>query len=189
MEYDHELSAGERVRFVEGEIMPQFDADQAPMLDSNIWTKARLNKARRNYAMEYIRNGLTELIPMIGADRTCAVGNITAQLIGRQFYPEIMEILELDFADRSLSTFSRFMTAMASAHDDEVVIISHAGGGMTITQTGWRLTRGMADLPPVIFDVWNALWEGCLCAHDRMRRLAVVKAPAHADDSVTWTIT
>ena len=68
--------------------------------------------------MEYIRNGLTELIPMIGADRTYAVGNITAKLIGRQFYPEIMEILELDSTDRSLSNFIRFMTAMASANDD-----------------------------------------------------------------------
>ena len=77
---------------------------------------------------------------------------------------------------------------MAEAHDDEVVI-SHDGNGMTITQTGWRLTRDMADLSPVIFDVWNALWERCLCAHERMRRLAVVKRPAHAGDSVIWTIT
>ena len=188
MEYDHELSADERARFVDGEIMPQFYPGRAPTLDSNIWTKARLDKARRNYAMEYIRNGLTELILMIGADRTCAVGNITAQLIGRQFYLGVMEILVLDSTDRSLSALSRFMTAMAEAHDDEVVI-SHDGSGMTITQTGWRLTCGMADLPPVIFDVWNALWEGCLCAHDRMRRLAVVKRPAHAGDSVIWTIT
>ena len=78
MEYDYTLSMDDRARFFAGEIMPKFDPDRAPKLDSNIWTKGRLNKARRNYAMEYIRNGLTELIPMISADRTSAIGEITA---------------------------------------------------------------------------------------------------------------
>ncbi len=188
MEYDHTLSTDERARFVEGEIMPQFDPDRAPELDSNIWTKGRLEKARRNYAMEYIRSGLMELIPMIGVDRTSAVGDITAQLIGRQFYPELLEILGFNPADRSLNAFSRFMVAMATAHNNDVVI-THESGRMTITQTGWRLGRDMADFPPVIFDVWNALWAGCLCAHDRMRRLKVVKRPINAGDSVIWSIT
>ena len=120
---------------------------------------------------------------MIGADRTNAIGNITGQLITRQLYAEIMEILELESADRSLSNFIRFMTAMASAHDDGV-IISHAGGGMTRHPDGMAPDLWYGGFSPVLFDVWNVLWEGCLCAHDRMRRLAVVKRPAHADDSV-----
>ena len=187
MEYDHELSVDDRARFIEGEIMPQFDPAFAPILDSNIWTKERLNRARRNYAMEYIRSGLTELIPLIGVDRTYAIGDITAQLIGRQFYLGLLEILGFDPADRSLNAFGRFMTAMAMAHNDEVEI-AHEGGGITISQSGWRLACNMADSPPVIFDVWNALWEGCLCAHDRIRRMEVLKRPAHSGDSVIWTI-
>lgn len=186
-EFDYDLSAKDRARFTEGEIMPPVDLGAQPTLDPLVWTQARLDKARRNYAMEYIRNGLVELTALIGEDRACAVGEITAQLIGRQFYPTLIELLGRDPADRSADAFGCFMALMAAAHDDRMDIAS-TSEGLRLEQQGWRLTRGMDNVSPVVFTVWNALWEGCLSVHDRFRQLHVSATPTHAEDVVAWHI-
>ena len=181
------MSAKDRARFTEGEIMPPVDPGRQPTLDPLVWTQARLDKARRNYAMEYIRNGLVELTALIGEDRACVVGEITAQLIGRQFYPTLIELLGLDPADRGADAFGRFMALMAAAHDDRMDVTS-TSEGVRLEQQGWRLTRGMDNVSPVVFTVWNALWEGCLCVHDRFRQLHVSATPTHAEDVIAWHI-
>jgi len=187
MEYDHDLAADERARYAPGEVMPPFDAAKAPGLDGAIWTPDRLNKARRNYAMEYIRNGLFELTEMIGEAQTRELGEITARLIGRQFYPILRETLGHDTADTSLEAFGRFMADMAAAHDDTMEWRVQSGQ-LEISQQGWRLVRGLSDVPPTIFDSWNGFWEGCLNVHDRFRTLQTIEKPNGVDGRIVWHI-
>jgi len=186
-EYDHDLGPEERARFTTGEIMPVFDSATAPVLDEAIWTPERLAKARRNYAMEYIRNGLPELARLLGDDKARELGLITSRLIGRQFFPELRRTLGLDPSDKSLDAFAGFMAAMAAAHDDSLEW-DIDGGRLTLRQNGWRLPRGMTGVSPVVFECWNGFWEGCLNVHDRMRTLQVIARPNGPDDAIVWQI-
>ncbi|MEK9724285.1 MAG: hypothetical protein VW405_12510, partial [Rhodospirillaceae bacterium] len=147
LEYDRDLAPDERAVFTTGETMPPFDPAAAPVLDAAVWTAERLGKARRNYAMEYVRNGLTELIQLAGPEHAAALGGRTARLVGRQAYPELCHILGLDPADAGLAAFGRFMQAMAQAHGDTLDWTVDAGG-LTLDQDGWRLVRGMDDVSP-----------------------------------------
>ena len=186
-EYDHDLAPEERVRFVAGEAPPPFDPAAAPSVDTAIWTPERLQKARRNYAMDYVKWGLKELVELVGADTTRTVAMHTAALIGRQFYRELQDRLGLARADASPGAFCRFMALIAEGHGEQPT-----GGGDAFGQDSWRLVRGMTELSAeetaVIFDAWNELWKGCLSVHDRFLALEVTSRPAGADDAVGWRI-
>jgi hypothetical protein len=67
LEHDRALGPEERLRFAPGEEAPLFDPAAAPRLPDAIWSAERLAKARRNYAMDYIRSVLPELIVLFGA--------------------------------------------------------------------------------------------------------------------------
>ena len=62
LECDRELGPDERLRFRPGELPPPFDPDAAPRLPDGQWPAARLAKANRNYAMEYVRSGLPRFL-------------------------------------------------------------------------------------------------------------------------------
>jgi len=187
MEYDRDLAPDERARFQPGEVMPPFDPEKAPVLDPDVWTPERLDKALRNYAMEYIRNGFGELIELIGEARTRELGMITSKLIGRQFYRILQDILGHDPGATDAAAFARFMVEMAAAHGDEAEWRA-AGDGIEITQSSWRLTRGMEDVPAATFDSWNGFWEDCLNVHDRFRTLETVARPAGPQDRIVWRV-
>lgn len=186
-EFDRDLAPDERAQFAPGQVMPPYDPAEAPVLDGAVWTHERLAKARRNYALDYVRNGLVELLRVQGAQVAEALGGITARLIGRQFYPELRATLDQDPADPGLEAFGRFMAEMAAAHDDSLDWRLD-GDGLEIRQTGWRLARGLDDVPPVLFTVWNGFWEGCLNVHDRTRTLRTLHVPAGFDGEIVWRV-
>ena len=81
-EYDHELHPEERLRFAKDEMPPPFDPKRQPQPPADQWDELRLQKANRNYALEYIRNGLCELASVIGDADTLELGRLAAKLIG-----------------------------------------------------------------------------------------------------------
>lgn len=187
-EYDRDLAPDERVRFVSGEAPPPFDPATAPKVDVSVWTPERLQKARRNYAMDYVKWGVVELVDLVGAEAARTVAVHTAALIGRQFYRDLQARLGCARDDDSTDAFCRFMALIAEAHGDAPM-----RDGDTLGQRGWRLVRGMESLDAatvaVLFDAWNELWHGCLSVHDRFRAWRVTARPTGADDAVGWQIT
>ena len=65
-EYDRELAEDERLVFAPDERPPPFDPDRQPAAPEADWSEERLAKANRNYAAEFIRNGIRELVGTIG---------------------------------------------------------------------------------------------------------------------------
>ena len=59
----------ERLRFAPQEESPDFDPEAMPKLDSEDWPEERLRKALRNYAMQYVRNILPEMVKLFGPMR------------------------------------------------------------------------------------------------------------------------
>jgi hypothetical protein len=178
-EYDRDLAPEERLRFTRDEEAPLFDPAKAPQLDPTLWPEERREKAHRNYAMEYVRNALPMLIELFGADDARQLGSAAAYLIGLQFFAESKAALGI--ARSGIAGFIDFFAAMAKAQDEDATI-----GGDTIRQRGWRLMRGIEPLDNAAFAIWNALWEGCLAAHDRTLRWT--PQPTADADVFVWKI-
>ena len=164
IEYDHDIAPEDRLRFSRGEEAPAFDPEKAPKLPSAPWPQERLDKAARNYTMEYVRSLMPEAIDLFGPqDAQWLIGG-AARLVGMHFFDECRAILGQSGA--GAAAFADFFAAMAQA-GDEAIAQETDGKTTRITQDGWRLMRGIAPLPRQTFDIWNELWAGCLAAHDR----------------------
>jgi hypothetical protein len=165
VEEDRELAADERLRFRSGETMPPFDASLAPSLPP-VWTADRLLKAKRNYAMDYVANGLAEL-----DGHGVVRARLAARLVGRQYYRQLQAMLGLG---EGLDAFADFLVAMAAGQGD-AASVDRAAGRLVVTWEGGRGLQGVALASEGAFAAWTGLWEGCLATHDRFARLDAVR--------------
>ncbi len=164
-EYDRDLEPDERLRFSRAEEAPPFDPARAPKLPVDSWPQERLDKAARNYTMEYLRSMIPEAVDLFGPqDAQWLIGG-AARLVGMHFYDECRDLLGLDGA--GAEGFAAFFAAMAAAGDENISRATGSTGSVGFVQDGWRLMRGLEPLHPQCFDIWNEVWAGCLAAHDR----------------------
>ncbi len=185
-EYEHDIPVEDRVRFARGEEAPDFDPALAPTLPTATWPEPRLQKARRNYAMEYVRTAIPELIGLHGPHEGAWLGGITGRLIGMQFYSETA--LAMGMPDQGdARDFGHFMVALAQAQGDDAQLIEDAQG-VRVRQTSWKLMAGLKDLHSAAFDAWNGLLEGALSAHNRRLDLKLIRRLDQGDDAYEWRI-
>lgn len=180
-EYDRDLTPEERLRFARGEEAPDFDPSLAPTLPSADWPAARLAKARRNYAIAYVRTAIPAAIDLFGPDDAVALLGLAGRLVGMQFYHQTAAGLGLVPGD---GDFRRFMLALAAAQDDPAAL----DGADGVRQSGWRVLRGVAGLHRAAFACWNGLLEGALAAHDRRLELRVEARQDLGDPAFVWRI-
>jgi hypothetical protein len=92
-EYDRDLAEHERLRFARDEEGPAFDPAHAPKAEGPEWPAERLRKVQRNYAMDYVRNILPELVGLLGDGPGGELGRFCAKQIGMQYYDEVAGLL------------------------------------------------------------------------------------------------
>ena len=185
VEHDRELAPEERLQFCPGELAPPFDAAAAPKLPAADWPAERLTKARRNYAVEYVRSGLPRLVEIFGPAEAAHLGRVTGHLIGAQLYKETAALLGTERG--GAEGFGQFMVRLAAGEGDE----AHAtqdGDAVVIRRPAWRLMRGLEPLSSAVVDGWNGLLEGALAVHDRHLALQVVARRDWGDDAFIWRI-
>jgi hypothetical protein len=178
LEYDRELAPGERVRFVRDERAPAFDPTHAPKLDSQSWPTERLAKVERSYAMEYVRSMLPTMLELFGAEEARLLVGRAARLIGLQFYDETAKLL--DVSGSGAQAFAVLLARLAAAQGEDVEIDDQQA---VVRQRGWRLMSGISG-GDVMFEAWNALWQGALAVHNRQLKLT---AEQHAN-FIHWRI-
>lgn len=162
-EYDHDLSEAERLVFAPEERPPAFDPTAQPEPPARDWSEERLAKANRNYAMEYVRNGLAALANVIGVDQTRALASKAARLTGLQNYQDMRAAIDLPEGDAQQS--ARFLAEMMRGMGDECAVSNAENGGVTITQKGLRIARGLDDeTRELILTCWAELWRGAIHA-------------------------
>jgi len=183
--YPHDLSHEERLQFRPGELPPPFDPARAPKLPEGRWPAERLMKARRNYAMEYVRSGLPRLVELFGPADAAYLGRVTGQLIGAQYYRPTAD--HLDVNGNSASDFAEWMTRLAAAEGD-IAESETRGADVHATRRSWRLMRGIANPSPAVFEAWNGLFEGALAVHNRFLVLEVLRRLDYGDDTFEWRI-
>jgi hypothetical protein len=176
LEHDRPLAENERVRFAYGgEAMPRFDPALAPKLDAAAWPEERLARARRGYAIDYVRTMLATLEDLLGVEQAAQELRRVARLIGLQFYEETA----LGDGD-----FMTWLEAMLAAQGEAVRRDRNA-----LLLEGWRLAGGLALKDPErSFRAWNELWVGASLAHDRFGKLLTEAQPKEGKLAARWTV-
>lgn len=182
-EVERDLAPDERLRFRPGEMPPRYDEAVAPKLPEGNWPAERLLKAKRNYAMEYVRTGLPRMAELFGPVDAAFLGQITGRLIGAQYYKSIAASLGIQSG--GAARFAAFMAAIADGEGD-VATVEMTDGGAVLSRSGWRLARGWGAQPPEIFEAWNGMWEGAMMAHDRHLRMMVTAREDLGDAVTRW---
>lgn len=180
LEHDHPLAPDQRLRFAPGEIAPRFDPACAPTLDTTAWTESRLARARRTYAMDYIRTGLPLLAELFGPAEAADLGRTTARLVAMQSYDDIAGLLA---PTQGAEGFSHLAQRLLAAQDDDCRLTANG-----FRQTTWRLMRAVPAVPDSVFPAWNGLLEGLLAVHDRFLRLDVRGRRDLGDPHFEWAV-
>ncbi len=186
LEHDHDLAPEERLIYRPGELPPRFDPDAAPVLPAGEWPAERLAKANRNYAMEYVRNGLPLLTELFGPSDGGHLGKHTGRLVGAQRYRALAEGLGFEPGAGGAEGFARLLAAMAEAEGDTAAAREEPDGWRA-RRDGWRLGRGMDAPHPAVFDAWTGLIEGLAAAHDRFLVVEVMARP-DIDDFIEFRV-
>ncbi|MEM8746374.1 MAG: hypothetical protein AAGF91_06705 [Actinomycetota bacterium] len=174
VEEEEPLDPDDRVRFRPGERPP----GPATPLPLPSWDPVRLAKVERNYSMNYVHTILPAMTEVLGPADTRAVAIAVGHQIGMQFHQQVMETLDDEgaFVDR----FARLLDGHGpSCHVDR------SGAVTRVRLDEWRLFDP-ATVHPVVFESWNAVWEGLAMMEDR--RLVVLRRLDAGDDAFEWEI-
>ncbi|MEZ5560529.1 MAG: hypothetical protein R3E86_18550 [Pseudomonadales bacterium] len=163
LEHAQPLNEDQRLQFRPEQRCPAIDPAALPRLDAVDWPAERQAKAYRNYAMEYLRNGLPVLVSLLGPEEARYIGRIAALQIGMHGSDQLLA--ELGRAPTDTAGYLDVLQVVLEASGDQVVREDQA-----LVQRDWRLFRGL-QVHPVVRDIWLALLEGLLATQDRFLRL------------------
>jgi hypothetical protein len=141
-EYDHDLDVDQRLVFARHLEAPLFDPAKAPALPVTSWPKPRLQKAYRNYAMEYVRTAVPVAVQLFGPVDAGYLLHLTGKLIGMQYFDEVAAGFAMQRG--SAKAFAEFLSVLFAAQDD-VVEVSESASSFEIRQQTWKLMDGVGD--------------------------------------------
>lgn len=182
-EYDHELSAEERLQFAPDERPPAFVESDQPAPPASEWSSERLAKANRNYAVEYIRNGFRALADVIGRERMLELGQRAARLIGLQNYQAMAE--SVGATDGGVSDAASFLVQLMAGMGDACAVSTSPDGYVQIEQSGLRVTRDLPDDEAQdLLSCWIEIWRGAIHSHRHFMDVTCERA----GEKLVWTI-
>lgn len=183
-EYDRDLQPEERLRFEPGLEAPLFDIAKAPALGGNNWPKARLDKAYRNYAMEYVRTGLPVAAALFSSDAAAPLLHTNGKLVGMQLGPDIAP--HLGGHGEGPEGFANLLVALIEAQGDEASLVREAGK-IVIVQKQWGNMAGLADYDRSCLSALSGMVDGLAASTDR--RISVhLEAPSDQPGPLRWVI-
>lgn len=171
LEHDRALTEPERLRFTQAERMPRFDPATAPALPPS-WPAERLAKAKRGYAMEYVRSAMQAAAAQWGAEEAGALLGLAARLTAMQHAQQTARAL-------GATDGPGLLLALAEAQGDE----AHRDGDV-IRQPAAGLFRGLS-LPAPLLQAWAELHRGALLAFDPFAALDF----AASAEGFAWRLT
>tara|TARA_A100001037_G_scaffold51081_1_gene43132 strand:- start:123 stop:1148 length:1026 start_codon:yes stop_codon:yes gene_type:complete len=170
-EFDRDLSEKERLQYAPDERPPPYDASVQPSPPAAQWDEARLAKAYRNYAVEFVRNGVSALVATLGRaqalDRAC----LAARLTGLQQYMHLAS--SVGAVDGGAEEAGRFLKAMFEGMGDEVEIDFEEDRAI-LRHMGLRVVRGIeGDDRSDLLRCWIEIWKGAVASHRAFLRVTV----------------
>ncbi|MEL6664176.1 MAG: hypothetical protein AAFR33_14365 [Pseudomonadota bacterium] len=182
-EYDRDLAGDERLVFAPDVRPPPYDPAAQPVPPAAEWSQARLAKANRNYAVEYIRNGISALTEVIGRERTLELAKRAARLTGLQQFPAMAS--SLDAVDGRPEDAGRFLCAIMAGMGDTCEMETAGDGSVCVVQSGLRIVRGLDGTDrDDLLACWIEIWRGAI----HSQRAFMDVACETAAEQLTWTI-
>ena len=183
-EYDHALEPDQRLVFARHLEAPMFDSATAPALPVANWPKPRLEKAYRNYAMEYVRTAAPVMVQLFGPEDAGYLLHLTGRLIGMQLFDEVARSFSMGRG--TAGDFAVFLRAVFDAQDD-VADGGESGGAFEIRQQTWKLMADVADYHPACAKALEGLFEGLAAGCGR--RIAVgMRSAAGGVPPFVWSV-
>ncbi|MEH2481526.1 hypothetical protein V1282_004883 [Nitrobacteraceae bacterium AZCC 2146] len=183
-EYDHDLDPDQRLVFARHLEAPLFDPAKAPALPVTSWPKPRLEKAYRNYAMEYVRTAVPVAVQLFGPVDAGYLLHLTGKLIGMQYFDEVSAGFAMQRG--SAKAFAEFLGVLFAAQDD-MVEISESAGSFEIRQQTWKLMDGVGDHHPACARALEGLVEGLAAGCGRNIPVTLIPARGGALPFI-WSI-
>lgn len=184
-EYDHDLSEEERLQFAPDERPPAFDAAQQPAPPDAQWNPERLAKANRNYAVEYIRNGVRALVQVVGSERALELCRRAARLTGLQHYSRMAAAVGADATGNGGPLAAAEFLQVMFAGMGDACELREEDGGVSVRQQGLRVVRGLeTEEAGTLLACWVEIWRGAVNAH---RQFMDVDADV-GDGEIRWRI-
>jgi hypothetical protein len=156
-EYDHPLELDQRLVFARHLEAPRFDPATAPALPVESWPRPRLEKAYRNYAMEYVRTAAPVMVQVFGPEDAGYLLHLTGKLIGMQYFDEIARAFGMGRG--GAKNFVGFLRVLFDSQDD-IAEISESGGAFEVRQQSWKLMADVGDYQPACAKLLEGLFEG-----------------------------
>jgi hypothetical protein len=182
-EFDEDLAPDQRLQFANGELPPPFDPAAQPSPPDQQWGRERLAKANRNYALEYIRNGISELAGVLGEPRTRELAGHAARLIGLQYFAETAAMVGVP--DAGLDDAADYLRVMFEGMGDVVRVESSSAREIRLRHEGLRVVRGLEGAErQLVLDCWSGLWIGAL----RSQRVIKTLSVEPADAGLCWQV-
>jgi hypothetical protein len=183
-EYDHDLGEDERLAFAPDEQPPAYDPAQQPVPPAAEWSEERLAKANRNYAIEYIRNGVRELVAVLGEIRALELAKLAARLTGLQHFQQMAETLGA--TEGGPKAAAEFLCTMFQGMGDTAELKPGAAAeNVEVHHAGLRIVRGLAGPErKQLLECWTELWYGAVASH---REFMSIEAKS-TEDAVIWSI-
>lgn len=184
-EYDEPIDEQGRLQFARDELPPPFAADQQLSPPAGQWSEERLRKAARNYAVEYIRNGVVALTHVLGSTQTLTVVSRCARLIGLQYYAATAAMIGAH--DGGADAAARYLKGMFVGMGDMATLTAGDADIAQVTQHGARILRGIeapADAE-LLLQCWGELWRGAVRSHQAMLDLQWERT---GPDTIEWRV-
>ena len=183
-EYDQAIEIDQRLVFARHLEAPPFDSESAPALPVASWPKSRLEKAYRNYAMEYVRTAAPVMVQLFGPEDAGCLLHLTGKLIGMQYFDEIARGFSAHRGNAE--SFAAFLHALFEAQGDSADI-TQSGGVFEIRQQTWKLMSDVADYHPACARVLQGLCEGLAAGCGRGIAISL-RAAAGSRPPFVWSI-
>jgi hypothetical protein len=185
-EYDHDLAEEERLQFAPQERPPVFDPAQQPVPPDTEWNAERLAKANRNYAVEYIRNGVRALVQVLGRERALELCCRAARLTGLQHFSRMAEAVGADASGNGGPlAAAEFLAVMFAGMGDVCEVAEQADGSVRLHHQGLRVARGLeAAERDALLACWVELWRGAVHSHRQFMDVEV----SIDEDALHWHI-
>jgi hypothetical protein len=183
-EFDRRLADHERLQFRRGEEPPAFDAHAQPQLPQHSWGPTRRALAARNYALQYVRNGLIELAGVVGDERARELGGLAAKLIGLQYFAETASMIGVP--DGDCADAARYLAVLFEAMGDHIEHADRASSDQAvIRQLGLQVVKGLhGQERNQVLQAWCELWRGALASQQTVKAATI----EIDDDAITWRI-
>lgn len=187
-EYEHDLNENERLVFANDEIPPPYIQSEQPKPPSDQWNAERLEKANRNYAVEFIRNGLIELAAVIGIEEAKSLGARAARLIGLQYFQETRELVGAD--DSGLESGAEYLNRMFKGMGDESeIVVDGNDQEFRLVHSNLKILRGLDTTDQeLILHCWQQLWAGSMASCRQLKKLAC-SVDVEDQYKIEWSIT